>query len=367
MTPTDRPLPPISNRTVAIVATVAASVLALIIASQTYLSMLSHGHSFVRLFVWQFLSFSFWALLAPWIVAMAQRRGYLALAALALALSAAHLLIAAELIRWLQPLQPIQTYDTFGQALSATMPYQVLSNPIICLVLIVGGRAMGAYERARQLQLRESQLESELAKAQLDALRLEIEPHFLFNTLNSIAALIRINDNAAALSMLLRLSELMRSTLDRTAGHFTPLSDELGIVTRYVDLHRERFGDRLNVVYSVDDSCGSVPVPSFLLQPLVENALRHGLGPSARQGRLEIGAAASAAGTMTLWVSDDGRGLPPGFDATAHTGTGLRNVRARLARIYGNQARFTLTRDQAGLTRAEIVLPAAAAPVAATA
>ena len=213
------------------------------------------------------------------------------------------------------------------------VPYIALVDPVVYVLLIVGGRALASSERTWQLQLRDSQLESDLAKAQLDALRLEIEPHFLFNTLNAIAAQIRLNENAGALSMLLRLSELMRSTLDRTAGQYTSLGEEVAHVSRYVDLQRTRFNDRLSVVYAVDPTCDARPVPAFLLQPIVENALRHGLSPNVRPGRLEIGARQDGA-ELRLWVRDDGSGLPDTFDLRRDAGTGLRNISARLERIY---------------------------------
>jgi signal transduction histidine kinase len=347
---------PLSSRAVTAFAVIATSLFALLAASQTYLSMLSHGHSFVRLLVWQLGAWSLWAVAAPWIVRASQRLHYLSLAAFGVGLTVAHALLSAALLQVIQPFAPLSLYDTFGHAFSDTFQRTVLFDPLICLLLIVGGRAVAAYEQARHLQLRESQLESELARAQLDALRLEIEPHFLFNTLNSIAALIRANDNRASLSMLLKLSDMMRTTLDRTAGHTAPLADELAVVTRYVDLQQARFGDRLEVVYRVDEACDSVPVPTFLLQPLVENALRHGIGPASHHGRLEIGATLDA-GAVRLWVSDNGRGLPAGFDVARDAGTGLRNIRSRIARLYGQASTLRLAAGQSGGTLAEVIVP----------
>ena len=153
--------------------------------------------------------------------------------------------------------------------------------------------------------------------------------------------------------MLLRLSDLMRSTLDRTAGQYTSLGEEVAHVARYVDLQRTRFNDRLSVVYAVDPACDPLPVPAFLLQPIVENALRHGLSPNARPGRIEIGARQDA-GDLRLWVRDDGSGLPAAFDLQRDAGTGLRNISARLERIYGDHARLSLRTNEAGGTTAEV-------------
>jgi len=227
--------------------------------------------------------------------------------------------------------------------------------------LIVGGQAFAADERARRLELRETQLEAELTRAQLDALRLEIQPHFLFNTLNSIAALIRASNNKAALAMLLGLSDLMRKTLDRPAGQMAPLGDELGLVMSYVDLQRARFGDRLEVAYHIDEACRRLEVPTLLLQPLVENALRHGLAPQAAAGHLEIGADRRSGDELRLWVTDDGVGLPAGFDAARDAGTGLRNTRSRIERLYGSAAALVVRPNVPAGTIVELRLPATGA------
>ena len=347
-----------------LIAAAGATMLALMTATQIYLSMWTHGHSFLRMVVWQMASWAFWICGAPWILRIAGRGARLrVLLPLGMALMLLHLVAAGLTTSWIKPLAVIGEVHT-GPSYSlmdwieVAAPYTVLVDPVVFVLLVVGGRALAASERAWQLQLRESQLESDLSRAQLDALRLEIEPHFLFNTLNSIAAQIRLNENAGALAMLLRLSDLMRSTLDRTAGQYTSLGEEVAHVARYVDLQRTRFNDRLSVVYAVDAACDPIPVPAFLLQPIVENALRHGLSPNARPGRVEIGARQDA-GDLRLWVRDDGSGLPAGFDLARDAGTGLRNISARLERIYGDHARLSLRTNEAGGTTAEVRLPAA--------
>jgi LytS/YehU family sensor histidine kinase len=235
---------------------------------------------------------------------------------------------------------------------------RIVLDPLAYGLLIVGGKAFAAYGRANLLALRESQLEAEVARAKLDALSLEIQPHFLFNTLNSIAALIRMHDNRGALSMLVGLSHLMRSTLDRTGGQLAPLGDEVALVRRYVDIQRTRFGDRLEVSYCIEAACEQVDVPTFLLQPLVENAMRHGLAAEARTCHIEIGAASNDGIGVRLWVSDDGRGLPPNFDLQRHAGTGLRNTSSRLNRLYGAAAQLTVKANASGGTTVELMLPA---------
>jgi signal transduction histidine kinase len=339
------------------IATSAAACLALLTASQTYLMMLSHGHSFARLLMWHFGCFWVWAIAAPWIVRLSGDLPTRRLVGIGLVLTVGHTLAVAQLAMWIQPFLPAASPD-FGHALWHLAWFFALVDPLVVGVLIICGRSLAAYERARQLAVRESQLEAQLARAQLDALRLEIQPHFLFNTLNSLAALIRANDNNAALSMLLGLSDVMRDTLDRTDEQVAPLGRELELIRKYVELQRARFGDRLRVRYQIDRDAERCDVPVLLLQPLVENALRHGVGPRAGGGELVIGAALDTSESLRLWVSDDGLGVREGFDLSRDAGTGLANTRARLGHLYGLRAELTLQAAPGGGTVAEIVLPA---------
>jgi LytS/YehU family sensor histidine kinase len=255
---------------------------------------------------------------------------------------------------------PIIAHD-FSTAVVHLWWFFALLDPLVVGLLIVCGRGVAAYERAQQLQVWQSQLEAQLVRAQLDALRLEIQPHFLFNTFNSLAALIRSNDNTAALSMLLGLSDVMRDTLDRTDTQVAPLGRELEIIRKYVDLQRARFGDRLRVVYQVERAAERCDVPVLLLQPLVENALRHGLGPRAAGGEIIVGARLESADELRVWVSDDGVGVPAGFDLATDAGTGLGNTRARIAHLYGSRAQLLMRPAAGGGTVTEIVLPVSGA------
>jgi two-component system LytT family sensor kinase len=352
----------LSTASIVAIAAVGTVTLALSTASQVYLSMATHGHSFIRILAWQLGAWGLWAIATPGLLRLAQRGVRLrVLVPLGIVVVLAHVLIAALLTMWVRPFAVDGLEDfpyPFSGGVSLSVPYVALIDPVLFILVVVAGRALAAHEQTIRMQLRESQLESDLARAQLDALRLEIEPHFLFNTLNSIAALIRLENHKGALAMLLSLSELMRTTLDRAAGQYTSLDQELTLVSRYVDLQRTRFNDRLTVVYAVDPVCADVAIPAFLLQPIVENALRHGLMPRPAGGRLEIGAACGDTG-IRIWVKDDGIGLTPSFDLQQCAGTGLRNVRARLQRIYGPRASFSIRTGDAGGTISEVVLPAA--------
>jgi len=269
---------------------------------------------------------------------------------------AANLVVGAVVMLALQPYVPVATY-TFGSALEVQVKTHALTSLLACTMMFVAGRGAVVGQRARQLALREAQLETDVARARLDALRLEIQPHFLFNTLNSIAALIRIRANDQALSMLLGLSELMRATVDRAPTHVTTLALEVEFTKRYVELQQVRFGDRLEVRYAIDAACEPALVPTFLLQPIVENAFRHGIGAKAGACRLELGASTLPDKRVRVWVRDDGAGLPAGFSLERHAGTGLTNIRTRLQNLYGPPAAMSVAAAPGGGTLVTVDLP----------
>lgn len=355
----------LSTRRIVSFGLVCAAFVALSVSAQTYLSMRGHGHSFWRMLAWQFGSWSLWALFAPivfrngdawpaeqrtWVQRVAMVSG------LGLVSISAHIAVTALLAVWSQPFVPVP-YN-FTEAVVAVSGSQFATDVLVYAVLLLLGRTLAVSDRAAQLALRESRLEAELARANLEALRLEIQPHFLFNTLNSIAALIRLKANDKALDMLLGLSSLMRATVDRPVEHVTPLSAEIEFVRQYVTLHTTRFGDRLCVDYAVDEDCPALTVPTFLLQPLVENALRHGVARQAGPSRLEIGATRQGQ-TLRVWVVDNGAGLPPDFSLDRHAGTGLRNIRVRLQQLYGSDASLSVTARNDGGVLALVTIPIA--------
>ena len=174
-------------------------------------------------------------------------------------------------------------------------------------------------------------LRSELAGAQLGALRAQIQPHFLFNTLNAITALVRDQETKSALATLARLSDLLRSVLTADASHEVSLGDEINFIEQYLGIMEVRYSDRLRVTYNVPSDLRDVRVPTFVLQPLVENAIRHGIAKRTEAGRIDI-AARRMGDQLVLTVSDDG----PGPNGTANGGVGLANTRERLRHLYGN-------------------------------
>jgi len=341
----------------------AAAAIGTAIAAQVYLSMLNHGHGFTRMLAWQVSSWCFWGLAAAFVLRLGSRLSIessiagraVRVALIGAALCLAHAIVTAQLTVWMQPFLPLRP-PTFGQAFAGQIASTLLIDLLIFGLLLAAGSAIGARHRTRALERREARLEVELARAQLEALRLEIHPHFLFNTLNSIAALIRVKDNPRALDMLLGLSELMRATMDGPRDHLVPLSTEIDFVRRYVDLQRERFADRLDIRWEIDEGALAVPVPTLLLQPLVENAIRHGAAP--QPGRCELTISARLTGNrLHLSVSDAGAGLPAGFDVTRDAGTGFRNSASRLKQLYGDLASLEVRRGDPSGTVVDVIVP----------
>ena len=195
-----------------------------------------------------------------------------------------------------------------------------------------------ALARERQAQ----QLAAQLSEAQLNALRSQIQPHFLFNTLNAVIALVRDVETDKAVNALTTLGALLRSSLRTGATHEVPFREELAFTTNYLAIERLRYGDRLSVCVDVPESLGDIKVPSFLLQPFVENALRHGVRDQDA-GRIEISARVVGE-RLAVRVEDDGAGLAPDWERRASNGFGIANSRARLGQLYGAAATLSITR-----------------------
>src|SRR4051812_26038706 len=174
-----------------------------------------------------------------------------------------------------------------------------------------------------------SELEAQLSRAQLHALQMQIRPHFLFNTLNTISGLVRTDDKAAAITMLAGLGDLLRLLLRSDGAQEVPVRQELELIERYLQIEQVRFGDKLAIELNVEDGVEDALVPNLILQPLVENAVRHGIG--AATGRVSV-VVERVGETLRLAVSDSGDG---GLHDAESQGIGLANTRARLERLYG--------------------------------
>jgi two-component sensor histidine kinase len=211
------------------------------------------------------------------------------------------------------------------------------------------------YRRFRERERQATALSVELVQARLDALRMQLNPHFLFNTLHTISALIH-EQPATADRMVVRLSDLLRQTLDQAQTQEVPLRQELAFLDGFLDIEKTRFQERLTVVVNVEPGLDEVLVPFLLLQPLVENAIRHGIEPLEAGGRIEI-TARRIAGQLELAVTDNGPGVPETPAARSREGVGLTNVRSRAAHLYGRDHQFSLTPAPGGGSRACLRLP----------
>jgi two-component system LytT family sensor kinase len=208
--------------------------------------------------------------------------------------------------------------------------------------IVAAIHVMRHYRVARAQELRAAQLEIELARAQVEALKMQLHPHFLFNTLNTVAGLMRDDPDAAEL-MLAKLAELLRRTLETADVQELGLDEELEFIEAYLTIQRLRYGDRLRVSIAVSDAARQARVPSLILQPLVENAIRHGVAEKPGPGRVEIGARLDGA-ELVITIANDGPSLP----VTVREGYGLRNTRSRLLALYGARGSFSFGPQSGG-------------------
>ena len=208
-------------------------------------------------------------------------------------------------------------------------------------------------DEMRVLRAESAELQARLAEAQLAVLRTQLNPHFLFNTLNAISSLVE-RDAKGVRRMIARLSDLLRHTLEQPAEQEVPVDRELELLQRYLDIMEVRFQGRLEMALHVDDRARGALVPNLILQPLVENALKHGVAATDGPGRVEVGIQRDGA-DVVLTVRDNGPG--PTTATSGPSGVGLRNTTARLEQLYGTDQRFTLRAAPGGGTIAEVRLP----------
>jgi two-component system, LytTR family, sensor kinase len=208
------------------------------------------------------------------------------------------------------------------------------------------GQAVEYYRRFRERELRASRLEARLAQARLEVLKMQLHPHFLFNTLNTISALMH-QDIELADRMVARLGDLLRATLENAGAQEVPLRKELEFIRPYLEIEQARLGDRLSVTTDVDPGALDASVPYLLLQPLIENAVRHGIAPYTSPGRVEIRARRDN-GELRLEVRDNGPGLSADQQRELRSGVGVANVKARLEHLYGTAQHFEMANQPGG-------------------
>jgi hypothetical protein len=282
-----------------------------------------------------------WALLTPAILGLARRfplerarwkRSLAVHAGASVVLSAVQLLVAGAL---LYAFVQAGGTSTLAWALGSFFRLNFHANILTYAALVALAWAGDTYEKYRDRELAASRLQTQLVKAELGALKMQLQPHFLFNTLNAIAALLKPEPDAAE-RMVLQLAEFLRLTLRNTGRAEVTLREELEFLERYLAIEKTRFGDRLATRFRIRSEVLEARVPNLLLQPLVENAIRHGIAKSSDAGRLEV-SATHEGGRLLLRVADDGPGLGT---APVREGIGLSNTRERLSHLFGED--FTL-------------------------
>ncbi|TPG09800.1 sensor histidine kinase [Rhodanobacter glycinis] len=336
------------------------TLLALSYALSSGLSALSEGHdpSWLRGLTWNAADFYLWMVLAPAIGWLGRRsagrswpRFLLLHAPASLGMALAQTVLQL-LIFWTVSGPGKMPVTSFGGFVHMEFAYKFQQALVIYWVILAVLRGMESRRHLRDERLRRTQLETQLAQSQLQALRMQLQPHFLFNTLNAISAL-ALADPLQARLMIARLSDFLRLTLEERHAPQVPLSRELEFLTCYLDIQQVRFQDRLSTRLDVADDTLDAAVPNLILQPLVENALRHGLQDKPGAGILRVSIRRDG-DQLQLRVDDDGLGLPP---AGTLEGIGLGNTRSRLRMLFGDAAGLELSAIPGGGTRAEVRLP----------
>jgi signal transduction histidine kinase len=340
---------------------------ALLAASETYLFWRLGGRNFPfwRAVVMEGPAWMIYALLTPAIFALGRRlplqrprfgRHLATHLAVSLAIG---LIYAAIATLSTQAFSPMPRPMPFGRMVLAWYLSALPLTTLTYFGTVGAGLALEYFGEARRRETDAARLSAQLAEARLGALRMQLHPHFLFNTLNAITVLARDGETVAVTRMLTLLSDLLRDVLRTDASHLVPLEEELSFARRYLEIELVRFADRLRVRESVDEGMHRVLVPAFVLQPLIENALRHGIAPRGAGGVVEIGARVANDGSAELWVSDDGVGLPPDWNGMDDYCIGLSNTMARIAELGDGTGRLTVARTAAGGTRSTVTLPPA--------
>ncbi len=320
---------------------------------------------FWRLFGTDFLGWLIWIPATPIVLALGRRfpvergtwwRVLPIHLATCVVISLAHAAFATFVYQILLPFGPPRQPRSFFEMLSGRAMSQFHLDLLIYGATLGVSYAVSYYFRYREREFRASQLETQLAQAQLQTLKMQLHPHFLFNTLNGIAGLVRDSRNKAAVDMLAGLSDLLRYTLENAGKQEVALKEELEFLELYLDIQQMRFSDRLKVEMHIEPEVLDALVPNLILQPLVENAIRHGVSRRAGSGVVGINARRNE-GSLRISIYDDGLGLKRDDGAATVEGVGLSNTRARLAQLYGERQRFSLSEREGGGVEANLVIP----------
>ena len=319
-------------------------------------------HAWLPLFGTELATWLPWALATPLVVGLARRfpvmRGT-TMHAITVHL-AAFLIISAVAEVWSATLQVLfnpwgnRRPPTFWDTWSTTLLYQVLIFLIAYALILTITYLVDSREKVARQSTETARLNEELSKAQLAALRGQMEPHFMFNTLNSIAGLVRDQRNDAAVSMIVGLSEFLRRSSEDSHRSQVTLAEEVEYLQRYVDIQKVRFGERLRVSVDIPAELLNAQVPSLLLQPLVENSIKHGVAARVAGGNVRV-TGTGRDGSLSLSVYNDGPRFP--IDWQSNGGVGLANLRTRLQILYGDASELQMSPVGADGVEVVVTLP----------
>ena len=243
---------------------------------------------------------------------------------------------------------------SLGEVYRAVIP-RILLGVVVYLIIVTTNYALDYYEKYRGEKDRAASLEASLAQAQLHALKMQLQPHFLFNTLNSITSLV-LEDQRAAVQMISRLGDFLRLTIENNGAQEVSLERELEFLKGYLEIQQARFRDRLLVSLEIEPETLRAQVPNLILQPLVENALKHGIAPRLEAGRIEI-AARRHNGSLQIQISNDGPRVHNQNSTALKEGVGIANTRSRLRQLYHDRFRLDLILAAEGGATCTVEIP----------
>jgi two-component system, LytTR family, sensor kinase len=340
-------------------------------ATQNVFVMRAEGmhHAWTRLFVALVMGWLPWALGTPLVLRLGRQfpasqwkhlstwaSHIVACAGIGLASAAWVALFDVLLNPWAQTPGP----DPFLRLWPQKFYNGLLSDLILYSFVLVVGHVLDSQKRLALQQVETARLNEQLSKAQLSALRRQIEPHFLFNTLNAIAGLVREERNDAAISMIAGLSDFLRRVVEDSDRQQVPLEEELEFTQKYLDIQKVRFAERLQFSMDVPAELLPAQVPSLILQPMVENAIKHGIAKRVQGGAIRI-AASRSNGTLTLRIYNDGPSLPVDWEKSP-SGIGMLNVQTRLRSLYGASFALSMKNQETGGVETSISVPFVAGP-----
>lgn len=342
--------------------------IAFLYGNQTYFFMRAEGmeHEWWRIILWQVLVWNTWTALTPLILWAGRRfpierarwkRSVLKHLPIFAVVSSLNITIFTALYISMRPFDVYQNVTTpFSHQYFEKMMARFPLDFLIYSAILGIGYALDYYDKYRERKTRAAQLETQLAQAQLETLKMQLQPHFLFNTLHAISSLVRDEKNRAAVSMIAGLSGLLRHSLENIGRQEVSLREELEFLELYLDIQQMRFSDRLKVEMEIEPETLDAVVPNLILQPLVENAIRHGISPRVSGGLIQL-STRNENGILEIRVEDDGQGLKREWRREESTGIGLSNTKARLEQLYGAEHRFHIRNREGGGVEALLAFP----------